>query len=136
MHQVARNIVGLLLGMPLIAIGIQHFINPEPFNAIVPHYLGWPAFWTYSSGVLEVLFGLGIMLPKTRWVAARLLVILVLLMSLANLNMWINDIPFDGKRLTTTAHVIRWIIQVILLGVLLWLGEVIPPRRKHPPEET
>ena len=53
-----------------------------------------------------------------------------------NLNMWINDIPFDGKRLTTTATIIRWIIQVMLLVVLLWLGEVIPPRRKQPPEET
>jgi uncharacterized membrane protein len=136
MHQVARNIVGLLLGMPFIWIGIQHFTNPEPFNAIVPYYLGWPTFWTYSSGALEILLGLGIMVPPTRKVAAWLLVILVLLMSLANLNMWINDVPFNGTRLTTTAHVIRWIIQVILLVVLLWLGEVIPPRKKQPPEET
>ena len=136
MHQIVRNIIGFLLGLPLIVIGIQHFSDPEPFNAIVPHYLGWPSFWTYSSGVLEVLFGLGIMVPKTRRLAALLLVILVLLMSLANLNMWINDIPFEGKRLTTTGHVIRWIIQVILLVVLLWLGEVIPPRKKQPPEET
>ena len=136
MHQLARNIVGFLLGLPFIGIGIQHFNDPELFNAIVPKYLGWPTFWTYSSGALEILLGLGIMIPFTRKVAAWLLVILVLLMSLANLNMWINDIPFEGKRLTTTGHVIRWIIQVMLLVVLLWLGEVIPPRKKQPPEET
>lgn len=126
MHQIARNIFGFILGLPFIWIGIQHFENPDSFNAIVPGYLGWPLFWTYASGVLEVLLGLGIMLPLTRRPAARLLFILVVMMSLANLNMWINDIPFNGTRLTTKGHIIRWTIQIILLLVLLWLGEVIP----------
>ena len=130
MHQFARNIVGFGLGLPFIWIGIQHFANPEAFNAIVPGYLGWPLFWTYASGVLEILLGLGIMVPPTRRAAAQLLFILVILMSLANLNMWINDIPFNGTRLGTTGHIIRWICQVILLVVLLWLGEIIPPQRR------
>ena len=130
MHQLSRNIIGFILGLPFVWIGIQHFENPDPFNAIVPGYLGWPLFWTYASGVLEVLLGLGIMLPPTRRMAARILFTLVILMSLANLNMWINDIPYNGTRLTTTGHIIRWTIQVILLLVLLWLGEVIPRSRK------
>ena len=132
MHQLARNIVGCVLGLPFIWIGIQHFVNPDAFNAIVPGYLGWPLFWTYASGVLEILLGLGIMLPPARRISSRLLFILVILMSLANLNMWINDIPFNGTRLTTTGHLYRWLIQIVLLLVLLWLGELIPPRRTLP----
>ena len=132
MHQLARNIVGCVLGLPFIWIGIQHFVNPAAFNAIVPGYLGWPLFWTYASGVLEILLGLGIMLPPARRISSRLLFILVILMSLANLNMWINDIPFNGTRLTTTGQLYRWLIQIVLLLVLLWLGELIPPRRTLP----
>ena len=132
MHQIARNIVGFILGLPFIWIGIQHFVNPNAFNAIVPGYLGWPLFWTYASGVLEILLGLGIMLPPTRRISSRLLFVLVILMSLANLNMWVNDIPFNGTRLTTTGHLYRWLIQIVLLLVLLWLGELIPPRRTLP----
>ena len=74
---------------------------------------------------MEVVFGLGLMIPKTRVHAAKLLVILVLCMSLANINMWINDIPFNGTQLSTTGHIIRGIVQILLLSVLLWLGEKI-----------
>ena len=121
---VAQNITGALLGLAFFWIGIQHFINPKAFNEIVPSYLGTPAFWTYSSGVLEIALGLGIMIPATRPLSARCLVVLVVLMSLANLNMYLNDVPFNGSILSTTAHIIRLIIQVVLITVLLWLGSI------------
>ena len=106
-------------------IGLYHFINPNIFNEIVPDYLGAPSFWTYSSGVLEILLGFGIMLPKTRVNASRALVVLVLLMSLANLNMYMNDLAFNGHRMGTAGHVIRMIIQLLLLATLMWLGALI-----------
>ena len=120
----AKNIVGCLLGLPFIWIGIQHFVNPKAFNEIVPRYLAAPSFWTYTSGALEILLGIGIMIPVTRTISARLLVVLVLLMSLANLNMYLNDVPFNGTLLSTAGHVIRLIAQVILIAVLLWLGMI------------
>ena len=120
----AKNIVGCLLGFPFVWIGIQHFVNPKAFNEIVPRYLGAPSFWTYASGVLEILLGLGIMIPVTRTISARLLVVLVLAMSLANLNMYLNDIPFNGNLLSATGHAIRLIIQILLLVALLWLGAI------------
>ena len=125
MNQRPQKIIGAILGIAFMSIGIQHFVNPEMFNAIVPKYLGWPAFWNYASGFLEIVLGLGLIIPISRRIAARFLVVLVLLLSLANLNMWINDIPFNGTLLTTTGHIIRWTIQLILLAILLWLGEII-----------
>ena len=76
-----RRIVGSLLGMAFIIIGVQHFTRPELFNAIVPAYLGWPSFWNYTSGAMEIIFGVGLLLSQTRKYAAQLLVVLVLLMS-------------------------------------------------------
>ena len=124
MSLVIKNIMGVLLGLAFVWIGTRHFATPAIFNAIVPDYLGWPAFWNYSSGALEIVLGFAIMVPYTRPRAAFLLVVLVILMSLANLNMWINDVPFNGTRLTTRGHLIRWIIQFILLGILLWLADL------------
>ena len=130
---VSIAVLSVSLGMAFVAIGIQHFRNPEPFEAIVPGYLGRPRFWNFTSGGLEILFGLGLMIPIARRWSARLLVLLVLAMSLANLNMWLNDLPFDGTRLSTRGHVVRWIVQVVLLAVLVLLGrpwkrEANPPR--------
>ena len=128
-----RNIIGFIVALPLglafAWIGALHFRNPEPFEAIVPSYLGWPRFWNYASGALEIMLGLGLIVPPARRWSARLLILLVLAMSLANLNMWINDLPFNGTRLTTTGHILRWTIQVILLVVLGLLGG---PWRRSP----
>ena len=52
------------------------------------------------------------------------LVVLVLAMSLANLNMYLNDIPVNGNLLSATGHAIRLIIQILLLVALLWLGAI------------
>ena len=114
--------LAIALGMAFAWIGLLHFRNPEPFEAIVPAYLGWPRFWNFTSGGLEIVLGLGLLVPRTRRWSARLLVFLVLAMSLANLNMWINDLPFNGTRLSTRGHLIRGAIQVVLLAVLAWLG--------------
>ena len=112
----------MTLGMAFVAIGIQHFRNPDPFEAIVPGYLGWPRFWNFASGGLEILLGLGLIVPFARRWSARFLILLVLAMSLANLNMWMNDVPFGGTRLSTAGHVVRGIAQIVLLTVLALLG--------------
>jgi uncharacterized membrane protein len=126
-------ILAASMGLAFAWIGIQHFRNPEAFEAIVPDYLGWPRFWNFTSGGLEILLGVGLIIPATRRWSARLLIVLVLAMSLANLNMWINDLPFDGTRLSTRGHVVRWIIQAVLLAVLALLGspwsDVASPRK-------
>jgi len=121
---VSRNIVGAVVGIAFIWVGVAHFINPKAFNEIVPNYLGAPYFWTYASGVLEIILGIGLTIPALRNLSARCLVALVLMMSLANLNMYLNDIPFNGNLLSVTGHLIRLLVQVILLLVLLWLGAI------------
>ena len=125
-----RKIIGILLGIAFVWIGTQHFYQPEIFNAIVPKYLGWPSFWTYASGAMEILFGLGMVFSISRKYAARALIILVVLMSLANIHMWVNDVPFNGTRLSTSGHVVRWLIQFALLAVLTWLGEILKKGKK------
>lgn len=125
--------IAILLGLAFVRIGLSHWTNPEPFEAIVPAYLGCPCFWNLLSGSFEVLFGLGMLAPRTRKISAAALFFLVIAMSLANLNMWINDVPFNGTRLSTTEHLIRWFIQFILLGILYLCWK---PRSKPMPEVT
>ena len=117
-----RHLIAIPLGLAVACVGIDHFIHPEIYDAIVPTYLGWPRFWTLSSGALEVLLGLGMALPKTRALSARCFAVLVLLMSLANINMWWNDLEFNGMRLSATGHMLRMSAQLVLLFTLFWLS--------------
>ena len=77
------------------------------------------------------------MVPRFRSLSAKLMIVQLILLYLANLNMWINDIPFNGTRLSTTGHIVRWIIQILLLTVLLWLGEkIMPPSNRTSLEQN
>lgn len=50
-HKVGRG-----MGLMLFGTGITHFIFPKPFDTIVPPFLpGDPRFWTYLSGVAELV---------------------------------------------------------------------------------
>ena len=99
MCMLLKNIMGFLLGIPFVWIGYDHFLRPEIFDPIVPSYLGFPRFWTLFSGLLEILLGIGIMIPFSRRMAARILALVLLFVYLANLNMWLNDVPFMAHHL-------------------------------------
>ena len=124
MDTILRNIVGYFLGIPFVWIGYDHFVRPEIFDLIVPDYLGFPRFWTLASGVLEILLGIGIMVPFSRRLAARFLTVFLFFVYLANLNMWLNDVPFNGTLLTQNGRLVRLLVQILLIIISLWLAEL------------
>ncbi len=126
MEEIARQITSVILGISFIWIGIQHFRDPEWFEPIVPSILGNPKFWVYSSGIFEIILGMGVMIPNTQKISALSMAIMLVLLYWANLNMWINDIPIGGSKLSQTGHLIRGLIQFILIIVFLWIGKWFP----------
>ena len=126
MEEIARQITSVILGISFIWIGIQHFRDPEWFEPIVPSILGNPKFWVYSSGIFEIILGMGVMIPNTQKISALSMSIMLVLLYWANLNMWINDIPIGGSKLSQTGHLVRGLIQFILIIVFLWIGKWFP----------
>jgi len=104
----------------------MHFVNPVVFDPIVPSYLGNPRFWVLLTGVTEIGVAVGIMWPKTRRMAARLMIVQLALLYLANLNMWWNDIPFDGMTMSTLGHWVRLAAQLLLVVFAAMIGGLWP----------
>ncbi len=51
----------------LISSGVGHFAAPERFDAAMPKELpGKPRFYTYGSGIVEVVIGLFLLIRRTR----------------------------------------------------------------------
>ena len=107
MNPLIVHILALIYGIPFILIGIEHFKEPQKFVDIVPKYVPFALFLVYLTGVMEILVGLGIIYPDTRELTGRLTVLFLLAIYPANFNMWINDVPFNGTRLTTQGHLVR-----------------------------
>jgi uncharacterized membrane protein len=55
----------LLVGFYFVA-GVNHFVHPEFYLPLIPDYLPSPELINVVSGVFELLFAIGVILPKYR----------------------------------------------------------------------
>jgi uncharacterized membrane protein len=79
----AYRIAALLLG-----VGALHFVAPKPFDGIIPVELpGSPRFYTYASGVAEVVIGALLLPLRTRRLAALAAAALFVAVFPGNVNM-------------------------------------------------
>lgn len=74
-----RDVVALGLGGFITLAGIMHFANPDFFNDIVPPRLPLSeSFWTYASGVVELVVGpMLLWRPSRRWGAVAAIVLFI-----------------------------------------------------------
>lgn len=99
----------IALAVVMASAGIAHFAAPTFFDRIVPHALGRARFFTYTSGVAEVLCGLLLALPRTRRLGAWCTVVLLLLVFPANIQQWIDERSVPTLlRLPLQAPLIAW----------------------------
>ena len=61
-----RKFLRFLMGILFVLAGINHFISPESYLALIPPYLPFPEFLNFFSGALEILFGAGLMTERYR----------------------------------------------------------------------
>ena len=83
-----RDGLSLAVGGFVTTAGVMHFVNPGFFDAIVPPWLPPDQrFWTYASGVAEVLIGPLVLLPRTRRIGALAAIALFIAVYPANIYM-------------------------------------------------
>jgi uncharacterized membrane protein len=80
-----RTVLRWLLGVGFVAAGVNHFIVPRFYLAIMPPSLPAPLALIYISGVAEILGGLGVLVPRVRRLAAWGLIALLIAVFPANL---------------------------------------------------
>ena len=119
LRNLVLNIGCIIFGFPFVIIGIDHFIDPSWYEPIVPEILGFPTFWVYASGVFEIALGAGLMFPQTRQISAYGIALMLVVLYWANFNMWVNDIAIGGSKFGTNWHIMRAIIQVLLISICL-----------------
>jgi len=110
-----------LLSIAMVAVGVGHFTNPEPFIRIVPAYLPAPAALVYISGAAEIAGGVGVLLPRTRRAAAWGLILLYLAVFPANINMAIHSIQIDPNNpMPIWAMWARLPFQALFIATAWW----------------
>lgn len=97
-----------------IGAGINHFINPKGYLAIMPPYVPAHDLMVVLSGIAEVVLGIGLLFPATRSVSAWGLILLLIAVFPANVYMAVGS-QFQ-RRLPAW---LRW-GRLPLQGLLIW----------------
>ena len=87
-----RTLEAIVIGGAFIAVGINHFLDPAFFEAIVPRWFWSPSFANEVSGAAEIILGAALIPIWSRRYAAYGLLILLVLVYPANIDMFINDV--------------------------------------------
>lgn len=66
-----------ILGAFFIIAGSNHFVNPEFYLPLIPPYIPFPSVVNSVSGILEILLGAGLFLPKWRTFSAWGIIVLL-----------------------------------------------------------
>jgi uncharacterized membrane protein len=111
-----RPRLAIVLGVGISAAGLMHFVNPKFFDAIVPPWLP-PSerFWTYLSGVAELIVGLMLFVPRWRRRGAIALIVLLIAVYPANLYM-----TWDWRDRSVSEQVVSWVrlpLQFVLIAL-------------------
>jgi uncharacterized membrane protein len=115
-----KRIALLLLTLFFVYAGVSHFTRPEPFEAIVPRWLPAPLLLVYVSGVVEILGGLGVLLPLTRALAGWGLVALLVAVFPANLQMAVDAERWAADGIPSWALYVRLPLQLVLIVWAWW----------------
>ena len=112
--KIVWKILQVLLALFLIYAGVQHFLKPVFFEPFVPAFLPAKTFIIYASGVVEILLGVLLVIPKYTKIAATGIIILMLIF--LPIHVWdvFSENPAIGSH---TAALIRLPFQFLLIGL-------------------
>ena len=99
-----------------IGAGLNHFLNPQFYDAIVPSFIPFPRVVHLLTGILEIIIPL-LLLTKYRKEAALAMIVLLVLLYGANLYVWMNNLPYGRNYWSNQQHFIRFLLQVLYIYI-------------------
>lgn len=112
-----RNTIAVVMGVFVTFAGVAHFVNPEFFDEIVPPWLPpGERWWTYASGVAELVVGPMLLVPRWRRAGGWAAIVLLVAVYPANLYM-----AWDWRDRALSEQVVAW-ARLPFQFVLVWLA--------------
>jgi uncharacterized membrane protein len=125
-----KRVLLYLMAAFYIAAGVNHFLSPDFYVAIMPPYLPWHLELVYLSGIAEIVCGVGLLIPRTRVLAAWATIALLIAIFPANLHVALNDLPLAGR--SEGAGIWNWVrlpFQLVLIAWAWWYTRDDGPAR-------
>ena len=108
----------IIMSIFYVSVGVNHFTTPEWFLQIVPPCLPYKLELVYISGFLEILLGVMLLIPATRFYAAWGLILLLIAVYPANIYLaQTNGVAMDTTPLVAWG---RLQFQFVFIALAYW----------------
>lgn len=111
--KIVWKIVQVILSLFLIYAGVQHFLKPEYYEPFVPAFLPAKTIIVYLSGVVEIVLGALMFIPKyTKRAATGVIILMIIFLPI---HIWdvFSDTPVIGSH---DAALIRVPFQFVFIA--------------------
>jgi len=108
-----RNIY--LLSLLFVVAGAMHFVIPDSYTRIMPHWIPGRVALVYVTGVMEIAGALALLHPRLRRLAGACLAALLVAVFPANIQMLINAITDGASSLQIALLWARLPLQPLLI---------------------
>lgn len=116
----------------MVGSGILHLVAPEPYERIVPRALGHAELLVFWSGILEIVAGSLLLIPRTRRVGALVIIAILIGVYPANIQMALDG-PEPGGGWFTGSSLILWLRLPLQFLLIYWAWTFL---RKHPEPQS
>lgn len=121
--------MSVILGLFILLAGVMHFVNPSFFNDIVPPWLPpSESFWTYLSGLAEIVIGVMVLRRPTRRLGAIASIWLFVLVYPANIYM-----TWDWRDRTASEQLVSWLRLPLQFVIIWWAWRIAERNRDETP---
>ena len=121
-----KTVMKYLMAVFYIATGINHFRNPAFYVSIMPPYIPWHLAMVYISGVIELVLGVMVLIPKYRTLAAWGIIALLIAVYPANIHMAMNPHLYPQYSPILLRYV-RLPFQIVFIALAYWFTKPDAP---------
>jgi len=94
--QQLQNDAMIAAAVMFVLIGMMHLATPRKLTYMIEGWLPYALELVLISGVLEIVFGIGLLVPAVRSYAAWGLILLLIVMFPANIYVAVKQLPAPG----------------------------------------
>ncbi|HEK20584.1 DoxX family protein [Mucilaginibacter sp.] len=116
--RIFKNISLVILVLLYLLAGINHFVHPQGYISIIPHYIPAPVAANYLAGALEIILALLMIRPATRKVASWCIIIILGAFMPVHISMLLHAPMQVGSVHVTPA--LAWIRLFLQPVLMLW----------------
>lgn len=113
-----KTISMYIMGILYVLAGVNHFLMPEVYIAIMPPYMGLHKELVFASGLIEIMLGALLFLPQYRKIAAW--GIILLLIAVFPANIYLAQTNGEVLGISAFAAWARLPIQALLILWAWW----------------